>query len=37
MGVRTPRPPMSADEVVAAIVRQQGFAALEDQLIDLVD
>ena len=37
MAARKKRPPMSPAEAVAAIVRQQGFGALEDSLHDLVD
>jgi hypothetical protein len=37
MASRKNHPPMSAAEVVAAIARQQGFAAFQEQLIDLVD
>ena len=37
MAARKKRPPMSPAEVVAAIVRQQGFGALEDSLHVLVD
>ena len=37
MAARKKRPPMSPADVVAAIVRQQGFAALEDSLHVLVD
>jgi len=37
MSVRKNRPPVSPAEVVAAIVRQQGFRALEDSLHVLVD
>jgi len=37
MAARKTRPPMSPVEVVVAIVRQQGFGALEDSLHDLVD
>lgn len=37
MAARKKRPPMSPAEVVAAIVRQQGFGALEDLLHDVVD
>jgi len=37
LSVRKNRPPMSPAEVVAAIVRQQGFRALEDSLHVLVD
>jgi hypothetical protein len=37
MAARKKRPPMSPTDVVAAIVRQQGFGALEDSLQDLVD
>jgi hypothetical protein len=37
MAARKKRPPMSPAEVVAAIVRQQDFGALEDSLHVLVD
>lgn len=37
MAGRKKRPPMSPADVVAAIVRQQGFGALEDSLHVLVD
>jgi len=37
MAARKKRPPMSPADVVAAIVRQQGFGALEDSLRVLVD
>jgi hypothetical protein len=37
MAARKKRPPVSPTEVVAAIVRQQGFGALEDSLQVLVD
>jgi PIN domain len=37
MAARKKRPPMSPADVVAAIVRQQGFGALEDSLHVLVD
>ena len=37
MAARKKRPPMSPADVVAAIVRQQGFGALEDPLHDVVD
>jgi hypothetical protein len=37
MAARKKRPPMCPTDVVAAIVRQQGFGALEDSLQDLVD
>jgi len=37
MAARKRRPPMSPVEVVVAIIRQQGFGALEDSLHDLVD
>lgn len=37
MAARKKRPPMSPAEVVAAIVRQQGFGALEDSLQVLVE
>ena len=37
MAARKKRPPMSPADVVAAIVRQQGFGALEDSLHDVVD
>lgn len=37
MAARKKRPPMSPTDVVAAIVRQQGFGALEDSLQVLVD
>jgi hypothetical protein len=37
MAARKKRPPMSPADVVAAIVRQQGFEALEDSLQVLVD
>ena len=34
---RKKRPPMSPADVVATIVRQQGFGALEDPLHDVID
>lgn len=34
---RKRRPPMSPADVVASIVRQQGFGALEDPLHDVFD
>lgn len=37
IAARKKRPPMSPAEVVAAIVRQQGFGVLEDPLHDVVD
>ena len=37
MAARKKRPPMSPADVVAAIVRQQGFGALEDLLQVLID
>jgi hypothetical protein len=37
MAARKRRPPRSPADVVAAVVRQQGFAALEDSLHVLVD
>lgn len=37
MAARKRRPPMSPADVVAAIIRQQGFESLEDSLHDLVD
>jgi len=37
MAGRKKQPPMSPEDVVAAIVRQQGFRALEDSLQVLVD
>ncbi len=37
IAARKKRPPMSPADVVAAIVRQQGFGALEDSLHGLVD
>lgn len=37
MAARKKRPPMSPADVVAAIVRQQGFGPLEDSLHDVVD
>ncbi len=37
MAARKKLPPMSPADVVAAIVRQQGFGALEDPLHDVVD
>jgi len=37
MAARKKRPPMTPTDVVAAVVRQQGFRALEDSLQVLVD
>ena len=37
MAARKKRPPMSPADVVAAIVRQQGFGELEDSLQVLVE